>query len=245
MTALRMTYASELKMFAREPAALFFTIALPLLLLVLNGTGTEGGVENGFGGASFVDVMVPAYTAMVLATSGLMALPETLATYRERGVLRRFRATPLPPATLLGAHVAVHVTVTAVGLALLAGAAALWLGLRAPADVLGVAVGLALGAAAVLALAMLLGAIMPTTRTAQAAAAALYFPMLFLSGAVIPRFALPDLAQRIGAALPLTYVVRAMQDPWIGSGWHLPSLAVCAATALLAALLATRTFRWE
>ena len=243
MTALRKTWTVELKLFAREPAALFFTIALPVLLLVLNGgVGEMGGP---FGDARFVDVMVPAYTAMVLATAGLMALPETLATYRQQGVLRRFRATPLRPATLLGAHVAVHTTVTILGLALLAVVAAVAFDLAAPADPLGVGVGLVLGIASVLTVGVLIASVVPTARTAQAVAAALYFPMIFLSGAVIPRFALPDFAQRIGDVLPLTYVVRAVQDPWIGRGWDPASLAVLAAIAVVGSVVAARTFRWE
>ena len=92
---------------------------------------------------------------------------------------------------------------------------------------------------------VLIAAVVPTARTAQAVAAALYFPMIFLSGAVIPRFALPDFAQRIGDVLPLTYVVRAVQEPWIGNGWDPLALAVLAGITAVASFVAARTFRWE
>lgn len=74
---------------AREPAALFFTLALPLLLLTLNG-GAGNAPQEMFGGAGLVDALTPGLLLMVMCTSGLMALPETLLLPRAR--------VPAPPA---------------------------------------------------------------------------------------------------------------------------------------------------
>ena len=86
---------------------------------------------------------------------------------------------------------------------------------------------------------------LPTVRTTQAVAAGLYFPAIFLSGAVWPPQALPDLAQALGRALPLTYAVDALQEAWSGGSVDLAAVGVLVATAAAAGALALRLFRWE
>jgi ABC-2 type transport system permease protein len=249
MRPLTKLVTTELKLFLREPAAAFFTLILPLLLLTLNGGGQEGGQPNapipGLGGAGLIDVLLTGYIALVIATTGLTVLPEVLAGYREQGILRRLRATPLRPAAILGAHVLVHVVVTGIGLALLVAVGVTFYDLNPPQAPLAVAVAVLLGAVSTFALSFVLAGALPTPRTTAAAGALLYFPMIFLSGAVFPREGLPVLAQRIGAFLPLTHAVEAMRQPWIGGGWALDSLAVLAALLAGAVAVSSRTFRWQ
>lgn len=238
------TTVTELKLLIREPAAGIFVIGLPLLLLVMNSThGNAPDPE--LGGAGALDVLVPGYIALVIATMGLMMLPVTLAGYREQGVLRRQRATPLSPTVLLAAHVVVAIIVTLVGVALLVVVGMTAFGLNAPQDIGATAAALLLSAVAIYALGFLLAGFAPTARTAQALAAALYFPMIFLSGATWPRFAMTETMRRIGDALPLTYAVQAMQDPWLGRGMHVTAILVLVVTAVASVALSARTFRWE
>lgn len=84
----------------------------------LNGSGGNVGQPQ-FGGVGVVDVMVPRLILLVVCTSGLMALPETLANYRERGFLRRLRISPLRPWQILGSHAATQLVVAVAGLILL------------------------------------------------------------------------------------------------------------------------------
>jgi ABC-2 type transport system permease protein len=74
---------------------------------------------------------------------------------------------------------------------------------------------------------------------------ALLYPMIFLSGAALPRQILPENIQRFGNWLPLTHVVNLIQDLWYGNSWNIGSLTVVVAVMLLAGLVAIRTFRWE
>src|SRR5690349_6986990 len=91
----------EALLMLREPMATFFILLFPLLILFVFGSifgndpfpGTDVGT---------VDVSIPGYMAMVIGTTAFMSIPVALATYREQGVLRRLRATPLKPAILLG-----------------------------------------------------------------------------------------------------------------------------------------------
>jgi ABC-2 type transport system permease protein len=102
-----------------------------------------------------------------------------------------------------------------------------------------------LGSLSFLALGFLLSGILVTSRTATAVGNALLFPMIFLSGAALPRQILPENIQRIGDFLPLTHVVNLIQDLWFGGSWNGLSLTVVIGVMLLAGLVATRTFRWE
>ena len=234
----------ESSLLLREPAAVLFTLALPLLLLSLNGS--QGNAPDPeLGGAGLVDVLVPGYLVYVMATSSLMTLAETLADYRDRGVLRRMRVSPLRPWQVLGSHALTHLAMSLLGCVLLVGAGLAAFDLRLPADVPATLLAVLASALAVLSIGFLLGAVLPTVRTTQAVAAALYFPSVFISGALFPREALPELAQRLGDLLPLTYGVAAVREAWTGGTLDAGGLAVLALSTCLATAAGLRWFRWE
>lgn len=234
----------ELALLLREPAAVFFTLALPLLLLALNGAQGNAPVAE-LGGLGAVDVFVPGYLVYVMATTALMNLPEGLADERARGFLRRLRVSPLRPWQVLGAHAVTHLAMIVAGVVALLTLAATAYGMSAPAAWGPVLLALVLSVTASLALGFLLAAVAPTVRTAQAVASAVYFPAIFLSGAVFPRVGLPEVAQRIGDWIPLTYAVRSIIAAWTGGTVDGPAVAVLAAVTAVAAGAAVRAFRWE
>lgn len=241
MNALRKTFVVEAKLFLREPAAVFFTLLLPVLLLVLSG----GMVTPGVTGMSAADVLLPGYITMLIATAAIMALPETIANYRERGILRRLRATPLVPWKILAAHGGVQLVVTVAGLAMLIVAASFIGGLHAPKSWVAVAFAIVLTFASTLSVGFLLASVLPTTRTTRAVAAALYFPLIFLSGAAFPRNNLPEFARRVGDALPATYAVRSIREAWSGAGIDWAAAVVLVGVTVVAGAICTRTFRWQ
>ena len=242
MYALSKTFLVEAKLFLREPAAVFFTLLLPLLLLVLNAGAPS---STGIPGVTVADVLVPGYVAMVMATAGIMALPETIATYRERGILRRMRLTPLASWKVLVAHGGVQLAVTAVGLVVLVVAATITADVTLPAAWVRLTATGLLAMASVLAIGFLLASVLPTARTTRAVAAAVYFPMIFLSGAVMPRDQLPELAQTVGSVVPLTFAVSALRDAWVGAGVNPADLGILAAVTVVSVVVCARTFRWE
>ena len=234
----------ESSLLLREPAAVLFTLALPLLLLSLNGS--QGNAPDPeLGGAGLVDVLVPGYLVYVMATSSLMNLAETLADHRDRGVLRRMRVSPLRPWQVLGSHALTHLAMSLLGCVLLVGAGLAVFDLRLPADVPATLLAVLASALAVLSIGFLLGAVLPTVRTTQAVAAALYFPSIFISGALWPREMLPDLAQRLSDVLPLTYAVAAIREAWSGGTLDVTALAVLALTTVVATTAGVRWFRWD
>jgi ABC-2 type transport system permease protein len=245
MKSLQKMILIESKLFLRQPMAAFFTLIFPLFLLFLFGSIYGNEPSELLGGRGNVDVSVPGHIAMIIATAGLTNLPIVLATYREQGILRRYQASPVSTTTILLAQVAVSALTAVVGGGLLMLAGVLVYDLVLPVSVWGTLLAFILGSLSFLALGFLLSGILVTSRTATAVGNALLFPMIFLSGAALPRQILPENIQRIGDFLPLTHVVNLIQDLWFGGSWNGLSLTVVIGVMLLAGLVATRTFRWE
>jgi ABC-2 type transport system permease protein len=219
----------EVKLFVREPIAVVFAFAFPLVvLLVLAGAfGTEP--DANFGGVAGIDYYVPGYLAVVIASIGLIGLPVHLASLRERGVLRRLRASSVSITAVFAAQSAVHVAMAVLGGAILLTAASLVYDVHAPSSVAGVALGFGVGALSFVALGLLLGSLAPTARAAQAIGLVLFFPMWLLSGAGPPRGVMTQTMHQLSDVLPLTRVVTAIQEPWLGTGSNLAELALLTA----------------
>ena len=147
--AWRRLLATETKLFLREPMALFWGVLFPLVLIVVFGV-TGGYPEGKLGGQSLVDVYVPVMMVFVLTVVAAQVLPAILASYREKGVLRRMSTTPIQPVLLLGADVAVLVTVIVTALLVIAIVARLAFNVHLPTQGFGFVITLALAAVAML-----------------------------------------------------------------------------------------------
>ncbi len=242
----KMTWV-ETKLFLREPVGVFFTLAFPLLILFLFGSIYGNRPTPMFGGWGTVDISVPAYTAMIIATSGLIGLTITMAAYREQGVLRRLRTTPVSPLIVLAAQVIVLFLVTTLGMILLVIAGRLVYQMRFGGNVLSVFLGFTLSTLSIFALGFVLAGLMPTARTAQVVGMVLLYPMLFLSGAALPRELLPETIKKISTYLPLTYVVNLLRGLWAGEAWsrHWLDVGVLASILIIGIVISALTFRWE
>lgn len=237
----------EAKLYLREPMAAFFTLAFPLMLLFIFGSIYGNEPTELFGGRGSVDVSVPAYIAMIIGTMGLLSIAINITSYREFGILRRYRATPLRPYTILAATVLVNFAMTFLGTALLVIAARLVYHLRFEGNILFVIVGFILSALSFFALGFVIASLAPTARVAQVAGMVVFYPMFFLSGAAIPQEVMPAGIQSVSRFLPLTYVVDLLQGVWFGDtlSERLPEIAMLVGMLVIATLIAARTFRWE
>lgn len=237
----------EAKLFLREPIGAFFTLAFPVLLLLLFGSMYGNEPAALFGGRGTVDVSVPAYTAMIIGTAGLMSLPTSISTYRERGVLRRLRLTPVRAEAILVAQMLVAFCMTVLGMALLILTGRLVYGLRFSGNPLSVALAFVLGCLSFYALGFILGGVLPTARSTQVVAMAFFYPMLFLSGAGMPRELLPEGLRRFSLILPLTHVTTLLRGLWGGDPWsqHWLEVGVLAGILVVGTAVSARVFRWE
>lgn len=241
---LKLTYM-ELKLQLREPLALFFTLAFPVMVMVLFGFIFGNDAEDLLGGYGQVDLSVPGYIGMIVGTIGMLNIPTTLANYRDQGILRRLRAAPLGSSPVLWSQVAAQVIITAAGVILLLIAGLAVFDLRIPSGSIAIVPAILLSAFSFFAVGFVLAGVMPSARTAQAVGMAIFYPMLFLSGAAMPRYIMPDFVQQIAGLLPLTHVVILVEDLWLKGSWNLTSVAVVTVVLILGLVISRFTFRWE
>jgi ABC-2 type transport system permease protein len=236
----------ETKIFTREPMGFVGTLLVPLILFIVLG--------RAFGASRPVatpEVDIPfnpaILAAVLIALSAVQSLVAIISIYREGGILKRLRATPLSPVTIMGAQVVVKLVFTVVSLALvmLAGRR-LFPGVMA-VNVFSFTAATLLGTFSILSLGFVLASIVPTARFAQPIGAAVLYPMLAVSGLFYPVERLPRALQAVAFLFPPTHAVALLQGVWNGSGWSAHWLDVAALLVLFGAFtaLSTRVFRWE
>lgn len=245
MRGLFPLFRSELRLFVREPTAAFFTLAFPLMILVVFGTVFGNDPIPTEGGWGAIDLSAQGYVAMIIGTVTLLGIPVVISSYRQYKIFRRMRATPLQPLTIIVAHTLVHLVSTALGLAILLLGGSILFDLRMPENPLGVAIGALTGYLAFAAIGFLIGGVVGTSRTAQVIGNVVYFPQLFLAGAAMPREMFSDTMKRWTEWLPMTQMVNAIKHPWKGEPMDLSALAVLTLIGLMSAAIASRMFEWE
>ena len=244
---LKMTWM-EAKLFLREPVGAFFTLVFPLIMLFIFGF-MYGSMPPppGSDRLGAIDVLIPALSAMVIGITGMMAITITMATYRENGILRRLRTTPVSPLVVMAAQVVVVFCMTALGMLLLVSAGKLVYHVKFVGNALSMLGGFILGSLSFFGIGFILAGILPTARTAQVVAMVLLYPMLILSGAAWPRELMPATIQKVSAFIPLTYVVNLLRGLWFGEAWsqHVTDIIALAALLVAGVLISVKTFRWE
>ena len=239
----------ELKIFLREPLGSFATIGVPVLLFVALGQtfGRSLGPTSSALATRFVRVGFPVFVSLVMAINAVLSLMTILAIYREGGILKRLRATPLRPAAILGAHVVVKLLLTMITLALMVLAGKRYYPLGTDVRVPDLALALAISTVSILSIGFLLAAIVPTARFAQPVGAAILYPMVGLSGIFVPLESLPPMLRIVAKALPLTYAVSLLQGIWTNDPWsaHVDDVAALAVVFGVCTALSARVFRWE
>jgi len=237
----------ETKLLVREPLTLVFSFGFPLVMLLVLaevfGNSVEGRDEPAFRNVGAIDYYVPAYVALVIASIGLVSLPVHLAAYRERGILRRLRASELELRSLLAAHALVCLLLAALTSIVMAAVAFAVYGNALPESWLGVIAAAVLISLTFTAIGVLLGLLIPTARVAQIVGLILFFVMMLISGAGPPPEVLSGPLRVIADGLPLTYGIRLIQAPWLGFAWDYRALLVTLAFLLGAAALALRPVR--
>ena len=238
----------EIKIFLREPLGAIGTIAVPVALFLILGR-VLGGSRRAPTAESlqFMQGGLPVMVSVFMAISAVISLVTIVSIYREGGILKRLRATPLRPYTILSAHVLAKLLFTAVTLALmlLAGRRLYPAGLQAP--VVSFAFALLLSTLSILSIGFVIASVVPTARFAQPVSALIFYPMVGLSGLFVPVDALPSGLQWLARLLPMTYAVSLMHGIWTGESWfaHLGDLAALAIAGTAFVALSSRVFRWE
>ncbi|WP_051215270.1 ABC transporter permease [Granulicoccus phenolivorans] len=238
----RRLLVQELRLVARDPFTLTFTLAFPIVAMLVVGGAFGTRPAHGFP-LNPSHWYIASYFTVMIGATGLVLLPVHIASYRERGVLRRFAAAGFPRWSFALAEQALGLIAVAVaGVALLLVAAPVY-GVPAVQDPVRVGVGMLVGAIAFVSIGVLLGTVLPSARAAQAIGLLLYFPSLLLGVGGPPTFVMPPVMRAIAEHLPLALVNRSIRDPWLGLGDGTGPLLIVTAIAVLATILAMRRSR--
>jgi ABC-2 type transport system permease protein len=238
----------EIKIFLREPLGAFGSIILPVLVFVLVGRFMGGRIPpREIASAEFVRVGLPVFVSVLIALSGVLSLVTIISIYREGGILKRLRATPLRPQTILTAHVLVKLMLTAVTMALTVLAGKRHYPIHMDVPVFRFATALLISTWSILSIGFVIASIVPTARFAQPIGAAILYPMVALCGLFVPLQSLPPVLQAVARVLPLTYAVSLLQGIWKGEAWsaHLGDVAALVVVFVICTALAAKIFRWE
>ena len=237
----------EIKIFVREPLGLFGTVGVPVLVFVVLGRLMRGAATPSSPEEAFLKSGLPVLAAILMAVSAVVSLVTIIAIYREGGILKRLRATPLHPATILTAHVLVKLLFTSVTLALLILAGRRYYAPDTAAEILRFAFALLFSTVGVLSIGFLIASVVPTARFAQPLAAAIFYPMMALSGLFYPIASLPPWLRAAARVMPMSYAVSLLQGVWRGDplSSHLWDVGVIALFGVGFTALAARVFRWE
>jgi len=239
-TAIGKLVRAELKLMTRDPLVLTFVFAFPIVTMLIIGGAFGTKPDPGFDFTNPAHWYVASYLTVVIAATGLVMLPVHLASYRERGVLRRFAAAGFPRWSFATAQLIVGLVTTAVACALLLAVAAPVYGIPAVHDVWRVAVALPLGAIAFVSIGVLLGSLLPSARAAQAVGLLIFFPSFLLGAGGPPPHVMGSVVRKVADPMPLTLLTNAVREPWLGLGTATGSLNTVAALAVAALILAAR-----
>jgi ABC-2 type transport system permease protein len=239
----------EIKIFMREPLGALGTILIPVVIFVGLGrlAGGSRRAAPTVADSGLLRVDLPVFATVLIAISAVLSLVTIISIYREGGILKRLRATPLRPQTILSAHVIVKLLLSAATLFLLVLAGKRYYPVNVEVPVIGFTIALLVSTASILSIGFVIASIVPTARFAQPVGAIILYPMLGLSGLFVPIADLPRGLQVLARALPLTYAVSLLQGIWKGDAWmaHVSDVAALALVCLAGIAVSAKIFRWE
>jgi ABC-2 type transport system permease protein len=244
---LRLTWI-EIKIFFREPLGAIGTVVVPVLVFIMLGRVASKLVpQNRDSTSSVFQVDVPVFAAILIALNAVLSLVAIISIYREGGILKRLRATPLRPHTILTTHVIVKLLLTAATLVLtlLAGRRYYPMGTDVPFVSFGIA--LLVSTWSILSVGFVIASIVPTARFAQPIGAVVLYPMLALSGLFVPIAVMPASLQAVAKVLPLTYAVSLLRGIWRGDSWgmHTTDVVALVIVFVVCVVISSRVFRWQ
>jgi ABC-2 type transport system permease protein len=233
--------AVRIRITLRNKTFLFFSLVMPLTFFFLYGSVFAKGQPQGV-----AYLMGPILSFTVMGT--FWGLSVQLVTWREQGILRRFRLAPVAASSMIVSSILANCLLIVPTVILELVLARSIYHVTSFGNLTGVLVLVVLGIAAFGAMGLIVASVTNTMQETQIINQLLWFAMIFLSGATVPLAVLPHMLQRIGLFLPATYFVYGLQRAMLGNA-HLYALGTVVvslvAWAVLAAFMSSQLFRWE
>jgi ABC-2 type transport system permease protein len=234
-------------LFWRNRESAFFTFLLPILFFLIFGSiyGNSTITKEHLRAAPFLEAGMIGYGVASTAFAGLAI---TMVIRRESGVLKRIRATPLPPATYLLAMLASTFVVFLIEAAVIVAIGRLLFSVGVPDRLGSLLLTLLLGALCFAAMGIGLTGAVRSSEGSSAVVNFVYLPMAIISGTFFTPKEYPAFLRAIADVLPLTYFTKLTRDVmvrdqhfWSEAG----SIAVVVAWGAVGLVAAIRSFRWQ
>jgi ABC-2 type transport system permease protein len=241
----------QIRTFTRTPIAVFFTILLPLVMLVLfNALFGGSTVNTGSGTWRLSQFYTGGLAAFTAVSATFTNLANTVPVRRDEGVLKRWRGSPLPAWSFIGGMIGSAIVLAAAGVVIMMTLGALAYDLQIDLDKLPAAiVTFLVGVLSFAAMGMAVAGLCPSASAASAVANAIILPMAFISDIFIAIEDPPPWLDTLGDVLPLKPFAQSFQDAFNPSvpapAFQWGKLALVAAWGVAGLLVAVRWFKWE
>jgi ABC-2 type transport system permease protein len=237
---------TEARLFGRELGALFWILAFPTVLLVVVGFIPDfTKPDDALGGLRVIDLYTSVVVVLAMIMAAITAMPPVIAGYRESGILRRMRTTPVRPAAILGAQVGLHAAAVLVSIAVALGTARLAYDVPLPGAVGWYALTVVLATASAFSIGALITAVSASARVVQTVGTIVFFPLMFTAGVWITVQQMTGWLHAVVTATPLGAAADALNVALHGRRPELMDLAVMGGWTVVLSLVATWLFRWE
>lgn len=236
--------AAEQRVFWRNRESAVFIFIFPVMLFLLLGSVYGNEID----GQPAAAVLLAGMLGYGAANTGFAGIAITLVIRREAGILKRLRATPLPPATYVASTLCSTLIVFSLQAVALFGLGRLLFDAPFPERIFSTIAVVLFGAAAFCGIGLAAASLIRSAEGSSAVVNVILLPMAFLSGSFGPTRSYPRVLEAIGEALPLKYYIDVVKGVYLGGEhiWEEPTaLAVVAVWGVAGVLLAARRFRWE
>ncbi|WP_029089690.1 ABC transporter permease [Brevibacterium album] len=254
MRALVKMVRIETKLFLRDSATLIFGVLFPAGILI--GVGSIPAMAESTaatGGLRSIEIWAPTALVFGMVMIAVQHVPAVIATYRERGILRRLSTTPVHPRTVLLAQMIVAFAFVLVSAALTIALAWAVLDIAPPERPLEFAVAFVVGYAALLGIGLVSAALVRTSSAANQIGTTLFVALMFFGGAFLPRALMPDVLREAGEFIPPG--LQALTSAWSADAGDVTAtvsgqpfwlqITIMAGIALVTCAAAAKLFRWE
>jgi len=241
---LKLTWL-EIRIFTREPLGFVAAVGFPLAIFLVAGRSVSPYADRS--AKQFLAQDLPLFVSIFISINAALSLVAVMSIYREGGILKRLRATPLRPAVILGAHVLVKLFFTGISLLVMLLAGRRFYPVPLQAHVTSFALAVAVTTLAILSMGFVIASMGGAARFAQLIGSAIFYPQLAVSGMFVPLASMPRPWALLGNILPMSHAVALLRGAWVGADWLtlLPHLGPLALTIAICLALTTRVFRWE
>src|SRR4051794_29005387 len=203
----------------REPLGFVGAIGIPLAIFLVLGRAVSPAADHAVRATRFLTQDVPLFVSIFISINAALSLIAVISIYREGGILKRLRATPLRPAVILGAHVLVKLFFTGISLCLMVLAGRRFYPGTLHAHIPGFTPAGAGTPVPLLCMGFVVASWVSTAGFAQLVGSAVFYPMRVVSGMFLPLSSMPRPLALLGSVLPMSHAVALLRGAWIGTSW--------------------------